>query len=117
MHSAFIHLHHWRLSATNSVSSLQDRLDSSGAIETAIRIIADTGASLIYMSGGKNLCQSPYSIEMIYQLVVQLRKLKKNGNSFFDTESQALEMMLEKQKMRWKIAGSCCFDSSMACTC
>ncbi|KAE9371718.1 hypothetical protein N431DRAFT_484197 [Stipitochalara longipes BDJ] len=99
--SAFIHLHQWRLTSTDPVFSAQDRLESCDAIETVMKIIAATA-----QNGAQNFpCHSQYSVQLIYQLLISIRYLEKNGRSHLENWAKVLVMMLEHQQSRWKIAG------------
>jgi hypothetical protein len=99
-------LHQWRLSNSSSIFSAQDQVESSDTVEAVIKIISDTGRDV--GGSGSLFCHSPYSIHVIYQILLTIKYLDQNGKDRMDAHIQVLKMMLEHQKGRWKIAGQCC---------
>jgi hypothetical protein len=96
-------LHRWRLSNSTSIFSTQDRVESSDTIEAVIKIISDTGRDA--RGSGSLFCHSPYSIHVIYQILLTVKHLDQSGRERMHAHIQVLKMMLEHQKWRWKIAG------------
>lgn len=117
-HSAFIHLHRWRLNSLASIlSSTQDQIESSNAIDTIAKMLSDIAfydaeniVSVKALDGIINICQSPYSVHMIYLILAHILQRQQNEISSFHAESKMLWALMEKQRWRWKIASSCCLE-------
>lgn len=83
-------------------------MESSEAIQTAMRIISNTGQAVDPSGAGNLACHSPYSLHMLYVLLISVQYLEQNGTPNMGEGAKVLELMLEQQKWRWKIAGSYC---------
>jgi hypothetical protein len=73
------------------------------AVETVVKIIADTGKN----AGYQNPKNHPYSSEIIYQILVQILHLQKNRRSVFDAESK-VPARYNVRQTEIEI-GTCCF--------
>ncbi|PWY93064.1 hypothetical protein BO94DRAFT_511988 [Aspergillus sclerotioniger CBS 115572] len=121
--NAFFCLHHWRLDPrTPSAFTEQQKDESSQAIRTVLTILADIASDQVYSSESmKELNDGmveafPYTITMIYQLLLELRdhfppsdyrsSAESSPQSLYALQDKInmMKYILVKQTVRWEIS-------------
>lgn len=93
-------------------SPAQDQLESSDAIEAVVKMISDVALysaedAASVKAEDARICQSPYSVHMVYLIFAYMVKRQQQYSISFYAEIEMLKALLQKQQWRWKITGSC----------
>ncbi|RAK98133.1 uncharacterized protein BO80DRAFT_166848 [Aspergillus ibericus CBS 121593] len=119
---AFFCLHHWRLdSRAASAFTDQERNGSSQAIKTILTLLADIASDNVYSHKGMSELNDemievfPYTITMIYQLLLEMRDYLPPPDypssaespqplDALQSEMKMMKYVLERQSVRWEIS-------------